>query len=127
MTESELQRLIMIEASKQGHRLFRNNVGRALLIEHRDRASKESIIQACIALAERYGGTGYRITYGLCVGSSDLIGWSPSGQFEAVETKSEYGRLTPEQRNFIAQVARTGGIGLVARSVEEFLEKINGR
>ena len=67
---------------------------------------------------------------GLCVGSSDLIGWIPTiitqemigkqvSVFAAVEVKDGT-KPTPEQLNFIEQVKKSGGIAGIAHSVEEF-------
>lgn len=74
--------------------------------------------------------TGNWIRYGLCEGSSDLIGWqsvtiTPEmvgrrvAVFVALECKSETGRVTPEQERFIAAVNLSGGIGAVVRSDTE--------
>lgn len=65
-------------------------------------------------------GKTQRVQYGLCVGSSDLVGLlSPSGRFVALEVKTEVGRLTKEQRVFLAHVRSMGGFAAVVRSVEE--------
>lgn len=67
---------------------------------------------------------------GLCVGSSDLIGWQsvvvtqemvgkPVAIFLAVEVKRPKKNPTPEQTNFLERVAAAGGISGVARSVED--------
>jgi len=87
-------------------RLFRNNCG------------------SCIA------DNGRRVTFGLCPGSSDLIGFrsvtiTPNmvGQqlavFTAVEVKAAKGRPTEQQQKFLALVERHGGIAGIARSVDE--------
>jgi len=94
MRESSLLKRIQIAASRAGARLFRNNVGFD---------------------AER------RVHYGLCRGSSDLIGWTPIeireehigsvvAVFTAVECKSKRGRLTEEQQRFLDAVRTAGGI-----------------
>lgn len=62
---------------------------------------------------------GRPIKFGLCVGSSDIIGMTPDGQFLAVECKTATGRVSPAQRNFIEQVRRQGGRAGVARSGQE--------
>ncbi len=65
---------------------------------------------------------GRKQRFGLCVGSSDLVGvLAPSGRFVAVEVKTDTGRLRPEQELFLALVRRSGGIAFVARSVDDFL------
>lgn len=74
-------------------RLFRNNVGRVKV-------------------------KGYWIQYGLCVGSSDIIGWS-AGKFVALEAKVKPRKPTPEQVAFILAVDRAGGIGAVVYSLED--------
>lgn len=69
--------------------------------------------------------------YGLCKGSSDLIGYTTItigpehiGQqlavFTAIEVKDR-GVPTPEQLHFITQVKAAGGLAGVARSVDEAL------
>ena len=68
--------------------------------------------------------------YGLSVGASDLIGWQSIrvtedmvgkvvARFVAIETKSEKGRATDAQSNFIEQVLDAGGAAGVARSVKD--------
>jgi len=70
------------------------------------------------------------VTYGLCKGSSDLIGLrqvliGPEhlGQtlavFTAIEVKAPGGRLREEQRSFLSLVERFGGYCGVARSTAE--------
>ena len=74
--------------------------------------------------------TGRWVEFGLCVGSSDLIGWTTReitpdmvGQtvaiFTAIEVKKATGTTSPEQQNFISRVREAGGIAGVARSPEE--------
>jgi hypothetical protein len=58
------------------------------------------------------------VQYGLCVGSSDLIGWY-GPRFVALEVKSSTGSLTPAQSAFLEAVRKAGGIGACVRSVEE--------
>lgn len=67
---------------------------------------------------------------GLCVGSSDVIGWqsveiTPEmvgrrvAVFVALEAKSDTGRPTREQMAFIAAVRAAGGIAGIVRSSED--------
>ncbi len=68
-------------------------------------------------LKDRFGTT---VIYGLCTGSSDLIGIvAPHGRLIAIEVKSAEGKPTPEQEAFMEIVRRFGGVAGVARSVEE--------
>ena len=98
MKESDIQRKIMIEVSKLGHRVFRNNTGLFTLDD------------------------GRKVRTGLCVGSSDLVGWTNTGRFLAIEVKTPTGKPTQEQVNFLEQVNKSGGIAFIARSPEEARE-----
>jgi hypothetical protein len=70
------------------------------------------------------------IRYGLCKGSSDLIGWVPVtvtegmvgetlALFCAVEVKTAGVEVTSEQAHFIETINRAGGIAGVAHSLYE--------
>jgi hypothetical protein len=65
------------------------------------------------------------VKYGLCAGSSDLVGIARGGRFVALEVKSETGRVTKEQATFIALVRHMGGVGEVVRSVEEAMAAVD--
>lgn len=120
--EGDLLKKIMMAVSEKGDRLFRNNVGEGWVCSKRDMIfHKDGTITM---LKPR------RLTAGLCVGSSDLIGWKkilitpdligrPVAQFMAVEAKTKGVAVTPQQKNFIHQVNNNGGYGIVARSEEE--------
>ena len=106
MSEQELQQRIRLELGRGPVRLWRNNVG---------------------ALRDQRGQL---VSYGLCRGSSDLIGLrrltiGPEhlGQslavFVAIEVKSERGRLTAEQQQFLEVVREFGALAGVARSLPE--------
>jgi hypothetical protein len=85
--------------ARPGLRLFRNSVGMV-----------------------RLPGGG-AIPYGLCPGSSDLIGWRtlPSGvaQFVALEVKVSGGRVTSAQAAFLRAVAWAGGVAGIVRSLDD--------
>ena len=66
------------------------------------------------------------IRFGLAVGSSDIIGISPTGKFLALEVKTSKGRATKEQLRFIEAVNNAGGKAGIARSVEDALKLIGG-
>lgn len=109
MLEAELMQKIQIEISRLGGRVFRNQVGKYRLKD------------------------GRYISSGLCIGSADLIGWYPISNiavFLAIEVKTPTGRIRDEQRKFLDAVNRAGGIGFIARSVEDMrkflLEKAGG-
>lgn len=103
--ELAIQNAIRLEHGAGPARLWRNNTG---------------------ALKDAQGRL---VRYGLCQGSSDLIGLRTHviteadlghrlAQFVAIEVKDR-GRLTPEQRAFLQMVEQAGGLAGVARSPED--------
>lgn len=119
-SEAEIQARIMLALGKENNlRLFRNNVGTGWQGEvvHRDRET--ILLRRPRAVA-----------FGLCVGSSDLIGWharevtesmvgSRIAQFVALEVKSATGTPTREQRHFLKTLHEFGGKGGIARTPAE--------
>jgi len=96
MTEAGLMRDIQVALSKAGHRVFRNNIG------------------TCMTARGDY------IRYGVCnPGGSDLIGWTKTGRFLAIEVKTESGRLTEAQERFLEAVNKFGGVGICAKSLKD--------
>jgi VRR-NUC domain len=102
LAESTILKQALLKWSKQGSRLFRNQVGAA------------------------YTPAGNRITTGLGKGSSDLIGWTAItitpdmvgktvAVFTAVECKTVRGKLNAEQQQFLDVVKSSGGIAEVYR------------
>lgn len=98
--------LLKLAAFKPDVKLWRNNVG---------------------ALQDRHGNY---VTYGLCVGSSDLIGYksiiiTPAmvgqrlAQFVAIEAKAPSGKLRDRQLLFLEQCRAAGAIAACVRSIEE--------
>lgn len=62
---------------------------------------------------------------GLPKGFSDLFGFRHSdGRIFFIEVKTPAGRVSPEQKNFIKQMRRSGAIAGVARSAEDALKII---
>ncbi len=121
MSEKSIQSNILLACSRDDTRLFRNNVGQAWqgrAIEITYRGARGQFIPNATP-----------VRYGLCVGSSDLIGWRTVtitadmvGQrialFAAVEVKHR-APTTEEQTRFIENVRVAGGLAGVARSEEE--------
>jgi hypothetical protein len=110
--EAKVQNTIRLALGRGLVRLWRNNTG---------------------ALKDQQGRM---VTFGLCKGSSDLIGWrsvtiTPDmvGQqlavFVAIEVKDK-GRATPEQLQFIDVVRKAGGLAGVARSTAEAQAILDG-
>ena len=92
--------------------LFRNNVGTATT------------------------STGSVLKFGLCQGSSDLIGWTTItitpemvgrriAVFTAIEVKSATGRASDKQKKFINRIHDCGGIAGVARSLDDAESIVN--
>jgi hypothetical protein len=74
---------------------------------------------------------------GLCVGSSDLIGWTPViitpemvghqvAIFTAIEVKTGVLQATKEQFNFVIAVNKSGGKAGIVRDLGGAYEVING-
>lgn len=104
MKEKNLQSFVRLNLPRNV-RLFRNNVG----------------------LCKNEHST---IVYGLCPGSSDLIGWTSIeitpemigkkfAIFTAVEIKTEKGKLSPEQKIFLENVKNSGGIAKIIRNIDD--------
>ena len=107
-SEQSIQQHIRLTCSTGSTRLFRNNTG---------------------TLRDQHGRP---VSFGLCKGSADLIGWrtvtiTPDmvGQqvavFTSIEVKTPTGRVKPEQQQWLDAVQAAGGIAGVARSVEDAL------
>lgn len=60
-------------------------------------------------------------------GVADILGVLPGGQFIAVECKYGSGQLSPEQRTFADRVREMGGLFVLARSVEDVDNALEGR
>jgi len=52
-------------------------------------------------------------------GCSDILGQLVDGRFLAVEVKTRSGRATKEQQAFLDKVDASGGVAVLARSVDE--------
>lgn len=117
MTESEIQAAILKKlGARSDVRLFRNNTGVAYQGKRIRRTADTITLK-----------NPRRIRFGLCVGSSDIIGivqHHGHGVFLAIEVKSARGRLSVEQNDFLYMVQRMGGIAFVARSVAEAERKL---
>ena len=105
-SEHEIQQRIRLACSRGPVRLWRNNTG---------------------ALVDQQGRF---VRFGLCKGSSDLIGLRSLeitselvgqriAQFVALEVKTPQGTISPEQRAFLQLVEQLGGVAAVCRSVNE--------
>lgn len=114
-TEKDIERMLILHASKIGSTVFKNNVGM-----YKDQR-------------------GNVIKYGLCNGSSDLIGWTPItitpdmvgkriAVFTAVEVKKDKRgkyQATKEQKAFISAVLNNGGYAGVADCKQDLENIVN--
>ena len=111
-SEQTIQQHIRLACSIGTCRLFRNNTGTLRDINGRP------------------------VSFGLCKGSADLIGWTTRtvtqdmvGQqiavFTSIEVKAATGRIRPEQQQWLNAVQAAGGIAGVARSVGEAMDLLS--
>jgi hypothetical protein len=98
LSESQIQNAVrLVLCANTDFVLWRNNIGTAI---YRDKD----------------GNVASRVEYGIGnPGGADLIG-SWRGRFAAIETKSEQGRQTPEQKIFQKLVESKGGLYAIVRS-----------
>lgn len=57
-------------------------------------------------------------------GPSDVLGILDTGQFLAIEVKSKTGKLSPEQKDFLENIDKRGGVSFMCRSLEECIERM---
>ena len=100
MNESEIQSLILLEASRRGHRLYRSNAG---------------------SIQTKHGG----VIKLMPKGYPDLTGFRKTdGKFVVIEVKKPTGRLSEHQKKF-AEWAKTQPILYgVARTKEDAIHII---
>ena len=123
MSEHITQQRILLACGSGNVRLWRNNVGTGWA----GQATKvTSGNLRAIAAGLRPGDVvirqGRPLHAGLCVGSSDLIGYrqvNGIAQFVALEVKSATGRPTAQQVQFLDHINAVGGLAGIARSVDD--------
>jgi len=59
-------------------------------------------------------------------GVSDILGLDANGRFIAIEVKTKKGRISDNQKLFLEDINKHGGLGFIARSVDDVREKITG-
>jgi hypothetical protein len=103
MTEAQLTAAILDALSRSGRGMFfRNNTGKL------------------------QDARGRWVTFGLGVGSPDIVGISSDGpggvgRFVGIEIKTETGRVSPEQAAWLGAARKAGALVGVVRSVREAL------
>lgn len=97
--------------------------------------SEMEIVNAIIQYIQLLGGVAIRINSGMRViqdsngstrafrgapaGTSDIVACLPGGKYAAIEVKTRRGKTTPAQDEFLQRVREAGGVGIVARSIED--------
>ena len=122
----------MIAASKLGCKIFRINVGRAW--------QGDKIIHLPMNHPTWPGAVVIKnprpFKTGVPKGYPDLSGFVPVritpdmlnrkiAMFVAFETKTEYGKATPEQLNFLGAVADAGGIAGIVKSDQDVVDALS--
>ena len=123
MSEHITQQRILLACGSGPVRLWRNNVGTGWA----GQATKVTPGNLrTVSQALRPGDVvirqGRPLHAGLCVGSSDLIGYrqvNGIAQFVALEVKSATGRPTAQQVQFLDHINAVGGLAGIARSVDD--------
>lgn len=133
MSEASALRQALLSSHDAGCVLFRNNTGMGWVGRtQRLMPGAAYIVKAGDVIL----GGARPLHAGLCKGSSDCIGWSnvivtaemvglPLAVFTAVEVKAKGGHADKHQKQFIEQVNRARGIGMVLREGEDFIERIS--
>lgn len=120
MKESPIQYEIRQALARRGDNvMWRNQVGKAT--HYKGGRTCPTCHQPTL------GARKWVVPYGLCPGSSDLIGFTsillapghPVAVFTALEVKGDRGREREEQQLFRELVNERGGVAAVVRSVEE--------
>ena len=123
MSEHVIQQQILLTHSSGTTRLWRNNVGtgwagQATKVTGGNlRAVSQALRPGDVVIRQ-----GRPLHAGLCVGSSDLIGYRQVdgiAQFVALEVKSATGRPTAQQVQFLDHIQAAGGLAGIARSVDD--------
>ena len=123
MSEHITQQQILLAHGSGSVRLWRNNVGTGWA----GQATKVTpgnlrTIAAGLRPGDVVIRQGRPLHAGLCVGSSDLIGYrvvDRVAQFVALEVKSATGRPTAQQVQFLDHINAVGGLAGIARSVDD--------
>lgn len=129
--EHHIQQRILLACGSGDARLWRNNVGTGWAGQAtRITAGNLRAVAAQLRPGDVVIRGGRPLHAGLCVGSSDLIGYRSMvvgpeqvGQrlavFAAVEVKTAKGRPSPEQVQFLNHIEQAGGKAGIARSVDD--------
>jgi len=124
--EHHIQQRILLACGSGDARLWRNNVGTGWAgATTRITAGNVRAVAAQLRPGDVVVRNARPLHAGLCVGSSDLIGYRQVdglAQFVALEVKSATGRPTPQQTAFLNHITAAGGCAGIVRSVEDARE-----
>ncbi len=127
MSEVDFTRICQVEASKLGARLFRNNVALGWVGRLFKPIKPVSVL---VHPGDVVLNNARPLHAGLCVGSSDLIGWqtitirpehvgTQVAVFIAAENKTTTGVASKEQIQFVSAVNAAGGRAAIVRTIPE--------
>ena len=123
MNEHEIQQRVLIAHGSGNVRLWRNNVGTGWAGQAtKVTGGNRQAIAAGLRPGDVVIRQGRPLHAGLCVGSSDLIGYrvvDRVAQFVALEVKSPAGRPTAQQVQFLDHINAVGGCAGIVRSVDD--------
>lgn len=60
-------------------------------------------------------------------GISDILGIMPNGKLLAIEVKTKAGKLSVEQKIFLDEINKRGGLAFMARSIEDVTSNLGGK
>ena len=130
--ESPVMRAGWLRLVEAGAKIWRNNVGRAI-------QGKRHVVKASGPVSLNFGDIVIKapryVRFGLCEGSSDLIGYLPVtvtpdmvgrklAVFVAAEAKSTTGKETDHQADYLRTVREDGGIAFAFRTEAEALQQL---
>jgi hypothetical protein len=122
-SEHVVQQQVLARFGSGPVRLWRNNVGTGWAGQAtRVTAGNLSAIAHTLRPGDVIIRNARPLHAGLCVGSSDLIGYrrvDGLAQFVALEVKSATGRPTTEQTRFLDHITTAGGCAAIVRSVAD--------
>jgi hypothetical protein len=122
-SEHQTQQRILLACGSGNTRLWRNNVGTGWAGQAtRVTAGNLRAVAQSLQPGDVVIRNGRPLHAGLCVGSSDLIGYrrvDGVAQFVALEVKSATGRPTTQQVQFLDHITSAGGCAGIVRSVED--------
>ncbi len=88
-------------------------------------ATEKQTTKAILDWLKAHGIFAWKVWQGLgsYKGVSDIIAVWPGGRIVAIEVKSAKGVLSSDQNAFLIDIRMAGGITMVARSIDDFIEQ----